>query len=170
MITPLRHRLWTAAATVAALALGGATLWPAPSPASGAQTPSQNAAAQPAGGKGSAELAAGTELFEKKELAMAIRKFEEAKRKQRDDADILAMLGRCQKELGRTDEARESLAAALKLRPRWPLVRAVLGECYLLLAKEQMVAVRASGADAAEVEKSFHTAWETITREAVGGK
>ena len=122
------------------------------------------------GGKGAARYAAGAALVEKGEFAKALKEFEEARRLERSDADILAMQALCLRKLGRFEEAREGYHAALKVRAKFPEARENLGETYLQLAKEQLEILSAYGADGKAEAAQLSEAIKALAAEVSKGK
>ena len=84
----------------------------------------------------------------------AVKLFESANGKDKNNPEILNMLAYSKRKLGRLDEALENYGQALKLRPKFPQAREYLGEAHLQALLLQLQTLESYGAEGAkEAEK-----------------
>lgn len=105
----------------------------------------------------------GVTLVEKGDYEEALARFEAASEETTDDPDILNMLAFTQRKLGRLDEAFETYAQALELRPRFPQAREYLGEAHLQAVVAQLALLKSYGDEGTEAYDQLLTALRETT-------
>lgn len=80
----------------------------------------------------------------------ALKYFMDAYNAAPKDADLATMYAFCLRKTGRFEEARKTYLKALHIKPDHPQAREYLGECYLQLAREQLIELRKAGESASK--------------------
>jgi len=90
---------------------------------------------------------AGKALADKKQYRAALKKFKQALRKDKNNADVLNMIAYSSRKLGLLDAAFDYYDQALRVKPHFPEAREYLGEAHIQATLKEIKTLESYGAE-----------------------
>jgi tetratricopeptide (TPR) repeat protein len=115
----------------------------------------------------------GMELVKESRYAEALERFRSAAKRDKKNPEYLNMVAYTQRKTGNLDDAFETYAKALQLKPKFPQAREYLGEAHLQAVLLQIDVLRGYGPDGRKeldaLVAALQEAAQTLQAEPMGG-